>query len=76
MEVTRICTRCKITKPLDDFYKHKNYGKYNRDSICKVCKSIVSYTKYNCECGKYYTYFHKKRHFSSNYHIKRTQISV
>lgn len=71
MEVLRTCTYCRIVKPLDDFYKHRNYGKFNRDNICKTCKSVYNYTKYDCECGKQYSMGHKKRHESSRYHISR-----
>lgn len=50
--------------------KIKEYGKkYYQD------KKEILFQKHLCECGKYYTYQHKKRHEKSQYHrdnIKKT----
>lgn len=31
------CNKCKITKPLSEFYDNKN-GKYGKKSICAICE--------------------------------------
>lgn len=36
MEEFKICSKCKVPKPLDEFHKRKN-GKYGRDHYCKDC---------------------------------------
>jgi len=35
---SRICTKCGVEKPLDEFHKRK-IGKFGRESRCKVCKA-------------------------------------
>jgi hypothetical protein len=32
----KVCTRCGLCKPLDEFYDHEK-GKYGKRSICKSC---------------------------------------
>lgn len=34
---TRACTKCKIVKPIDDFYKHSMNGVDGRKPQCKIC---------------------------------------
>ena len=36
MPKSKICTKCKVEKPLDQFYKLK-IGKFGRASQCMVC---------------------------------------
>lgn len=36
--LTKTCSKCKLEKSIDDFYKAKK-GLYKRHSICKVCKN-------------------------------------
>lgn len=36
--LTKICGKCKLEKPIDDFYKSKK-GLHGRHSICKKCKN-------------------------------------
>jgi hypothetical protein len=36
---TKICTKCKLKKPLEDFSKHKG-GRFGRESICRSCKKL------------------------------------
>lgn len=38
MSVTKLCYKCKVTKPESDFYKD-HYGKYGLSSKCKVCSA-------------------------------------
>ncbi len=33
---TKICTKCKVEKPFNDYYKHKN-GKDGLNPVCKLC---------------------------------------
>jgi hypothetical protein len=33
---TKVCTKCKVEKPLSEFYKGKGY-KYGRYAVCKKC---------------------------------------
>lgn len=33
---SKVCTTCKLDKPLEEFYKHKK-GKFGRNSRCKKC---------------------------------------
>lgn len=35
---SKVCSVCKVEKPLDDFYKQK-LGKYGKNSNCKKCHS-------------------------------------
>jgi len=50
------CTKCKETKPLVDFYKHKR-GKYGHRSECIICLSLYVNKRRNTEVG-----FLKKRY--------------
>jgi hypothetical protein len=36
--LTKVCTRCYITKDVNDFFKKKT-GKYKVDAVCKKCRS-------------------------------------
>ena len=36
MPKSKICTKCKVEKPLDEFHKRK-IGKFGRQPRCKVC---------------------------------------
>lgn len=38
--MSKICTRCKNNKVLDEFHKRK-YSKDGRRSICKICRHII-----------------------------------
>ena len=69
MELTKLCPRCKTTKPLDDFYLCPK-SPIGRLSYCKLCDKEYKYTKMLCDCGKQYTRTHKLRHLKSNYHKK------
>jgi len=42
---TKICGKCKIPKPLDEFHKHRN-GKYGVDGRCKECNNLHRRNKY------------------------------
>lgn len=44
MEETRVCSCCKIEKPLSEFYKDRTV-KYGREYSCKKCR--------NAQCKKY-----------------------
>lgn len=48
VKLTKVCTRCKIDKELDQFYKNKG-GKFGVESICKICRldHIKDYRKRN-----------------------------
>ena len=35
-KITKICTKCKIEKELDNFFDHKT-GKYGKTAVCKEC---------------------------------------
>lgn len=35
-KVTKICTKCKIEKEMDNFFDHKT-GKYGKTAVCKEC---------------------------------------
>lgn len=61
----KYCCDCKTLKSAEEFYKFKKYL-FKR---CIKCDLKRKFTYYECECGKYYTYTHKQRHFKSNYHI-------
>lgn len=37
----KVCSRCRESKPLDEFYKHPK-GSHGRQSICKVCQNKAS----------------------------------
>jgi hypothetical protein len=43
MKDTKICNRCKIEYPLDNFYKSfdKRTGKYRYRFVCKKCYNII-----------------------------------
>lgn len=71
----KICSRCKIRKPIDEFYIMRRYGRIDHQCKCKNCQSIIKYTKSICECGKQYTYTHKQRHLRSSYHNKRVPLA-
>jgi len=43
--ITKICSKCKLPKPLEEFSKRKN-GKYGRDHHCKECASKRHKIKY------------------------------
>ena len=73
MELTRKCIHCLTVKPLNKFYIYHRNGKINHQSHCKCCDTIIKYKKIKSECGSYYAYTHKKRHFKSAYHVKRAE---
>lgn len=60
----KLCSLCKLLKSVEEFYVHRNHI-FKR---CKECESIIKYTKYNCECGRQYTYTHRLRHTRSKFH--------
>ena len=35
-EITKICTKCGVDKPLDEYWNHPN-GKYGKRPRCKAC---------------------------------------
>jgi hypothetical protein len=39
VNMTRVCCRCKIEKPLEEFTKNRNM-KYGYDTICLICNRI------------------------------------
>jgi len=41
---TKICSKCRETKPLDDF--HKGSGAFKRESMCKDCKRVYIRERY------------------------------
>ena len=43
--IKKMCSKCRETKPLDDFRKSKT-GKYGRHGFCKACHSNDSRLKY------------------------------
>lgn len=58
----KTCIKCKVEKPLDEFYTHTR-GKYGRRSDCKKCVNKKNYKNYHaakaagknvlvCDCGK------------------------
>jgi hypothetical protein len=64
---TKKCSKCKETKPIIDFYKHKDY-KHGIRSECKECtdKKNREYYKNNAEkINEYQRYYHKK-HYKNN----------
>jgi hypothetical protein len=60
MEELKICSKCKVPKPLDEFHKRIN-GKYGRDHYCKKCGNAGHRIRYannpgeklNKKYGKY-----------------------
>jgi len=49
---TKICTKCNVEKPLDEF-SDRQHGKYNKNSVCKVCISELAKVKYVKNKGRY-----------------------
>lgn len=39
---TRLCRRCKIDKPLQDYYTDSRVNKDGRRSICKICSKRIN----------------------------------
>lgn len=44
--VTKICKKCQIEKPLEDFNRQTR-GKLGRKNVCKICCSEYNKNKYN-----------------------------
>ena len=45
-EQKKVCTSCKVEKPLDDFHNSKN-GKFGKAYTCKVCKNDYCKIEYH-----------------------------
>ena len=43
--LTRVCKKCQIEKPLEDFHRHPTL-KYGRQRTCKTCFSLHNKTYY------------------------------
>ena len=41
LNMTKICTKCRIEKDSSEFFKHKE-GKFGLDCWCKSCRKIIS----------------------------------
>lgn len=62
---SKLCTKCKVDKPLEDFYRHRK-GKFGRNPSCKECsyknrkqhwvknrdKYVLSSKKHRDKCTK------------------------
>lgn len=68
------CNKCKISKELKDFPRHKT-GKYGREGICKLCKS--NYYKNNKEKiklqQKKYDTLNSRKEYRKKYREKTKQ---
>lgn len=65
------CPICLEIKTKNDFYNYKN--KY--EQTCKQCKKAINCEQLLCECGRYYTRTHYKRHVQTQLH-KQVFIKV
>ena len=48
---TKICTKCKLEKPIYEFYFRKDSGKYRNE--CKSCSNIAHKLKYENRKNKF-----------------------
>ena len=56
------CSKCKIEKPLDEFYKNKSQ-KDGLARYCKICDKVIS-KKYPTDYNKWKNYY--KEHYNKN----------
>jgi hypothetical protein len=61
--ISKVCSRCKIDKPVDSFYPHKRY-KDGRNPWCNQCWAEYKATRYyqNHEKEKAYSKEQRKKH--------------
>lgn len=61
-EKTKVCSRCKIEKPLSDFHRRKR-NKDGFSGVCKKCIDISGWRAANPEkCKQYSTERDKEKH--------------
>jgi len=70
METTKICTKCKIKKELENFVKKKN-GLYGLDSVCKICKSNIN-KAYREQNKKKLSIYDKEKYLNNCISIKKS----
>lgn len=51
MELSKVCTKCGVDKPLSDYNKHKQ-GKHGRRSSCRLCQNAENKAYKQTEQGK------------------------
>ena len=61
--ITKTCSKCNETKPLDEFNKNKN-GKYKRQAYCKKCN--FEYRENHKEENKEYQKEYRENHKEEN----------
>ena len=83
--MNKVCTKCKVEKSLDEFYKEKR-GKYGCRAMCKICdanRKSIWHTKnieknhnknhlwFQCNKSKRNAYERNMRYTNINYKIKK-----
>ena len=79
MDVTKVCSCCKIPKELNDFYRSKS-GKFGIKAICKICErdKVRLYYQNNADKLKKYSreYSKNNRNIINNRLRKKYQTDV
>jgi hypothetical protein len=72
---TKICTKCKVEKPLNDYYKHKN-GKDGLNPVCKPCwkEETKSFEKNNPRYEYRKERYEKIKQYHIEYCVKRKKV--
>lgn len=62
------CLMCLESKKYSEFYRNLK--------ICKKCNIKRNCKRLLCDCGRYYTYTHHKRHLKSRLHERRLEVKA
>ena len=73
MKEFKICSKCKVPKPLDEFHK-RNGGKYDRDHYCKFCANAKHRIKYNTDLE--YKERSKRRNLKQLYSLSNDELNA
>ena len=71
--LTKICSKCKLEKPIDDFHKSKK-GLYNRYNICKICKNSLKRSDSYKEKTRLYKQSEKGKQVNKEWTIRKKEL--
>jgi hypothetical protein len=69
----KVCTKCKLEKPLNDFYNQKN-GKNGKRSSCKICSNKDNLSRYD-KSNSLKSYYKNKDKILENQRLKYAEDS-
>lgn len=81
MNNSKVCNRCSVLKPYEEFYKDKNHST-GRYSFCKTCKNartgewrVEKREIYNASMRAYNKKHHRRIHYKRSYGITPEQYN-